>query len=433
MHWHFGSAGTRVAAWSRRHPGLLVVGLVLVTGLLGWACYRAHRYLAERAQLQTVREALDRHDWLEARKQLDACLRAWPDSPAVHLLAARAERRLQHLDLAAEHLDTCQRLQDGDTPATQVERALLRVQHGDLAGAEAFLRARVTEDDPDAVEILDVLAIGLIRDYRLPDAHRCLEEALRRQPDNFDLLVRHAQTARAQAWHTVAVESLTRALALLPESKAVRQLLIDNLLALGRYREALEQVELLEAQHPDDSGVLFARARCLAGLGQKAEALKLLDRLLARDANWPVLSERGWLCVELDRPEEAEPYLRRAHALAPPDQTLLTRLADCLRLVGKHDEARRFREQAERLHADTVRALQLTKRYREESANDADLCHELGCLLLRLGKAPDAVNFFKKALQVNPAHRRAHESLAAYYTQVGDVRQAAYHQRQLDQ
>ena len=47
-------------------------------------------------------------------------------------------------------------------------------------------------------------------------------------------------------------------------------------------------------------------ARCLAGGGQKEQALELLDRLLAGHPNdWKALGERGWLSVQLDRPAVA--------------------------------------------------------------------------------------------------------------------------------
>jgi hypothetical protein len=128
--------------------------------LAGWAGYRASRYFAARADLRAARQALDRRQWSEVRTDLAACLRAWADSPKAHLLAARAARRLQLLGEAAEHLDACDRLR-GDTQATHVERALLRVQRGDLASVETFLRYAVARDGPDAAESFDVLDAAL--------------------------------------------------------------------------------------------------------------------------------------------------------------------------------------------------------------------------------------------------------------------------------
>src|SRR5262249_18142522 len=152
-------------------------------------------------------------------------------------------------------------LQGEETHPVQVERALLRVHRGDLAGAEKFLRACVARGDPDTVEILDILSAALIIDYRVPEAHRCLDELLRRRPDDFDALVRRAWTAESQTWYTVAVESLHKALKLRPDAQPVRLSLVQNLLTLGRYRDAREQVEYLRERRPDDPAVRFALAR----------------------------------------------------------------------------------------------------------------------------------------------------------------------------
>jgi tetratricopeptide (TPR) repeat protein len=364
---------------------------------------------------------------------VEACLRDWSDSPQTHLLAARAARRLELHEEAERHLDTCQRLQGKETQAVRVERALLRVHRGDLAGVEDFLRACVAQDDPDTVEILDILSAALILDYRVADAHRCLDDLLRRQPDHFHALVRRGWTAEKQARYALAVESHQKALDLRPQADNVRLSLAELQVVLGRFADAQEHFEYLRARQPENPSVLFGLARCLSGTGQKEQALALLDRLLARHPNdWKALSERGWVCVQLDRPAEAEAYLRRAESLAPPDLPLLTLLADCLRLLGKQEEARAYRVKADRLKADIQRAGQLGDLIREKSPNDPALRHELACILLRLGKQQDALHWFRTALDKDPAHRPTHESLAAFYEKAGAFQQAHAHRRILE-
>jgi tetratricopeptide (TPR) repeat protein len=412
-----------LTAWGRRHPRQTVAGLLVLAALFGWAGYWGHGTWTARAHLREAQQALERRAWPEARRHLDDCLRLWPDSPEAHRLAARAARRLDILNEAERHLDTSERLQGGETQATRVERALLRVHRDDLEGAEDFLRRCVAEDDPDAVEILDVLSAVLILDHRLPEAHQCLDDLLRRRPNDFDMLVRRAWTAQSQAWFSVAVESRQQALQLRPDADGVRLALVENLLTLGRFPEAREQLAILREQAPNHPDVLFALARCLAEQGDKDQAVELLDRLLAREPNNPaVLGERGRLCLDRDRPEEAVDYLRRAQVLAPSDQVLLMRLSDCLRLLGKPDEARPFREQAERLQADRLLALKLTRRYREQDRKEADLCHQLGVVFLRLDQPDDAGRFFRKALKINPGHRPAQQSLAALQARAGHPR-----------
>jgi predicted Zn-dependent protease len=423
-------AGARLMAWRRRHPRWTVGSVIVLAVLLSGAGYRAGWFFWARAHFRAAQQALDQHAWREALDHLEASLRGWPKSPVTHLLAARAARRLELLDEAEEHLDACLRLQDGEPKATEVERALVRVHRGDLAGVESFLRISVQEGEADAVEILDILSAALILNYRIHDAQHCLDELLRRQPDHFHALVRRGWTAQSMSRYPEAVAYLDKALALRPDADSVRLSLAELQIAIGRFTDAREHLEALHARQPDNPSVLFGLARCFAGTGQEEKAVPLLDRLLGQHPNdWKALSERGWLAVQFDRPAEAENYLRRAAALAPPDLPLLVRLSDCLRLLGKDDEARTYRDKADRLKADFQRAAHLGDLIREKSPNDPALRQELACILLRLGKQQDALHWFQTALEKDPRHPPTHESLAAFYDQVGNFRQAAYHKR----
>src|SRR5207237_7912331 len=142
--------------------------------------------------------------WREALDHLKASLRGSPESTTRHLLAARAARRLELLDEADEDLDAYQGLNGGETKAMEVERALVRVHRGDLAGVEDFLRAALERGDADAVEILDILSAALILNYRVHDAQQCLDALLRRQPDHFHALVRRGWTAQSMSRYAEA-------------------------------------------------------------------------------------------------------------------------------------------------------------------------------------------------------------------------------------
>src|SRR5205823_14031731 len=118
------------------------------------------------------------------------------------------------------------------------------------AGVEPFLREVAARDGPDAAEALDVLSVALVLDYRLPEAHQCLDELLRRQPDNFPALLRHARTAESQGWYSVAAGSLQPAVSLRPDDLGARLALAQHLATLGRYPEALEQLAYLGERQP---------------------------------------------------------------------------------------------------------------------------------------------------------------------------------------
>jgi tetratricopeptide (TPR) repeat protein len=402
--------------------------LLVLAILLAVAGYRGNRYLSARSHYRLAREAVDRHDWREADKHVKASLQRWPRSPDTYLLAARVARRLEHLDEANSYLETYQSLVGEETQSLKVERALLGLYKGDLASNESFLRACVKEDDPDTVEILEILSAALFLNYRVAEAHQCLNELLQRQPDHFDALVQRGRTARSMTWYAEAVKDYEKALALRPDADNVRLPMAEIQVFLGRFADAQGHFEQLRERQPHNPSVLFGLARAMAGNGQKEQAVSLLDQLLADHPNdWKMLGERGWLAVQLDRPAEGEKYLRRAVSLAEPDVPVLVHLSECLRLLGKNEESREYQEKADLLKAQFARAEELGDLIREKRPNDPDLRHELGCILLNLKNEAGALHWFQTALEKDPAHRPTHESLVKFYESKGDSQRAAHH------
>jgi predicted Zn-dependent protease len=403
----------------------------LTVALVGGA-YLIGERLQARVRLRSAEEAVGRQAWSEAREHLEPYLGRRPNEPSARLLAARVARRLERHAETDEHLDACVRLQGEESRAVKVERALLRVHRRDLASVEAFLRQCVARDDPDSVEILDVLSAALILDYRVAEAQQCLDDLLQRCPDHFHALVRRGWTARSLNWYGQAVEHYQKALDLRPDADAVRLVLAEIQVSLGRTADAQGHFEELTRRQPDNPSARFGLARCLTANGKPAEAQRIFDHLIAERPNdWKALGERGLLALQLDRPAEGEAYLRRAAALAPPDLPLWTRFADCLNRLGKSDEAREYWTRADRLRADLKQAESLGKLIREERPRDPELRRELGCVLARVGKPQDALHWFRSALAEDPRHRPTHQSLAEFYEQAGDFDRAAVHRQAL--
>lgn len=424
-----GATPAKLTSWIRQHRQLFVCGLLVAGALLCWGVYQGVLHYRVRSEYRAAQQAAEQRDWKAAIRHLKEAERLAPDDPATHLLAARAERRLEHLGEAKKHLDTCERLQGAETQPVKVERALLRIHQGDLASVEDFLRGRLQQDDPASEEILDILAAALEINYRDAEAQRCLDELLRRRPDHFDALVRRGRTAKSMGWHEDAVKYYEKALAVRPDVDSVRLATAEIQVALGRFPQAREHFERLRERQPSNPSVLFGLARCEAGTGGHEKALNLFNQLLASNPNdWMVLTERGWLAVQLERPKDGEADLRRADALAPPDVPP-TKLVNCLRVLGKNDEAAKFQEKVDRIQADRKRAAELGDQIREKSPDDPELRYELGRVLLRLGRLRDAVHWFNTALAKDPGHRKTHEALAEFYQSVQAFDQAEQHRR----
>lgn len=426
-----GAIRARLKTWKERYPRLIVFGMLAAAALVVWGVYRGDRYLEARSHYRAAQQAVEQRDWKTALNHLQEAQHVAPDNPSFYLLAARAERRLEHLDKAKKLLDTCERLEGRETQAIKVERALLRVHEGELAAVEKFLRTCVENDDPDSVEILDILSAALEIQYRDAEAQRCLDELLRRRPDHFDALVRRARAAKSMGWYEDAARYYEKALLLRPDVDAVRLATAEVEVAIGHLDQARGHLERLRLAQPGNPSVLFALARCEAGTGAHEKALALFNQLLAANPNdWMVLTERGWLAVQLDRPQDGEVDLRKAESLAPP-HIPPTQLVNCLHLLGKTAEANKFQEKVDRIQADNKRAAELGTLIRETKPDDPEPRHELGVILLRQGKARDAVHWFNTALEKDPAHRKTHEALAEFYQSVRAFEQADQHRRAL--
>ena len=77
-------------------------------------------------------------------------------------------------------------------------------------------------------------------------------------------------------------------------------------------------------------------------------------------------------------------------------------------------------------------AIQRLNAYVARKPNDADAWNELAHAYRKSGDLDDAFKGYKKALQIDPKHRNAHEYLGEAYLQAGDLVRAEAESRTLD-
>lgn len=215
----------------------LAVGLILAFYGLhrGWDSYQTN------SRYQSALQTLDRREWKRARDELKELIQHSP-TPEYYLLAARAERRLENLGEAKKLLDQCQKLQGSETDRIKIERALIRIHEGELLEVEQFLRDSAAKHESDALEIFDLLSASLELNYRDAESLQCLDEILKRQPENFDALVRRGRTARNLGWQEDAIQYFQKALRLRPEVDTVRLVLAETLSNYGHYDQDRKSV-----------------------------------------------------------------------------------------------------------------------------------------------------------------------------------------------
>jgi tetratricopeptide (TPR) repeat protein len=404
------------------------IALLFVVVLLALAA----PHLAALYSWRAAEQALARHRPRDAARHLERCLHVWPNSASAHLRAARAARLLDNYEAAEKHLLECQRLEERSSEESLLEWALFKAENGNLENVEDFLLAKARSDPAQADSIMEALAAGYLRLYRLYEAMRCLEQCLEHDEENLRALY-----LRGRAWERVhaypkAAADYQAVVEHDVEHDDARLRLANCLLENGEPAEALPHLEQLRRRQPDNPEVLVRLAFAWNALGRRDAGLELINQVLARHPDLPsALSARGQLAYQADRPDEAEDWLRKAIAANPFDRMAHYVLQQCLEQQGKKAEAEAQKKELTRVEATLDRMLTIMNRLMPKTPHNPALHHELGTIMMHMGKDELAVAWYHSALREDPGFRPAHESLAEYYERIGDTEQAAVHRNRL--
>jgi Tfp pilus assembly protein PilF len=406
-----------------------VVIVALAVG--GWWAWRHYWIDGPWRQAQ---QAWTRNHLLVAKGHLEVGLQRAPRHAGLLLLAARVARRLGEFDAAEQYLSACETL-GVDSQVLSLENILLEVQRrGVRADREQSLYSLAQQHPAERALIYEAMAAGYmnVKVMRPPAALDCLNKSLQDMPENPVALrgrgAVHAQMTKVPE----AVVDYRKAYELEPEHEPGRVSFADSLYKAGLFAEALPLLEELAPRHAGDATVIVALAGCRAAAGQLDKARELLDALLAKQPRHSVaLLERGRLEFELDRPSEAEAWLKKALAADPSDRRANHLLYQCLRLQGKEKEAQEQLAKSERVAADLKRLGEIMTETMNERPNDPDLHCELGVLYLNYGQDRQGLHWLERALEIDPKHRGAHQALATYYARTGQAERAAWHKDKL--
>jgi tetratricopeptide (TPR) repeat protein len=422
MHW---ASDAYHALTGRRFAWTLLAAL----SFSAFAIWLVVAILVPQYHYRAARQALEQFQAESASAHMAACLRAWPQSGEIHLLAARAERLANHVEGTEAELEACRLL---NVPLHDItrERAMLRAQNGDLDSVEKFLRNDVELGHPDTIFILEAMVRGAIRVYRLNLAKHCLKLWLERQPDSVQAFL-----LRARMWELVhnyqdAVSDYQHVVEIDKNNTEARLGMANCLLELAQPSEALVYLEGLARQHADDPQILVRLACCLNSLNRAAEAQTILDGVLANHPDMtPALQGRAQVALQQGDPEEAERFARQSMALDPYDYQVNYLYYQCLKQNGKFKEAEAQFVQMEKLKNGILRMQELANHKLQAAPNDPALLCEMGTLCIEMGQGEVGLGWLLSALQKAPNFKPAHVALAHYYEQIGDGQRAAIHRR----
>jgi Flp pilus assembly protein TadD len=330
-------------------------------------------------------------------------LRFWPHNVTAHLLASRAARQLEDYDEAEEHLRQAQREQRQYSDEIMREWALHRATLGDLQLTELYLLPLTQEESKEAFLAYEALAQGYQRNYLIAQSLFLLEQWLKRRPKDVRPLL-----VRGRLWMKVyncqrGVLDYRRALELEPECDEARRGLAVGLTETSRWNEAVSYWEELHRRHPADLEVRVNLARCWGQLEQERQARQMLQTALEEHPDHLLaLRSLGQICLQAQKPAEAETWLRRATRAAPHDYRSHWLLYQALKRQDKTAEAERQLEQAEQVELRWQRLSKITQQELAARPHDAVLQAELGVLLLDLGYEEAGRNWLLAALREDP-------------------------------
>jgi tetratricopeptide (TPR) repeat protein len=249
---------------------------------------------------------------------------------------------------------------DIDDDRYEVARAALEqlLKDGGDADVIAWYLALIADksgDKPRALRLLRSIDAGgrrqaaLVRRARLYDdlgrgleAEAMLDDYLAENPgETVDVVVARALQMQEQGRGEAALALLVRAARVYPDSDVIPNARSTVLERLDRVDEAVRELERLLARRPDDPTALNALGYVLVDrTTQVRRGRRLIERALAaRPDNGPVVDSMGWALVRDGDPAAGLPHLERAWRQTR-DPEVATHLGVALWNLGRRTEAR---------------------------------------------------------------------------------------------
>lgn len=411
----------------RKRPRLfLALGilLLLVGGGAGGYAYALHQW--DLAQVALEEGRLD-----DAQERLAFCLRIWPDSVPVQILAARADRMQGAFPEAEAHLNRCLELQGGANDEVQIEFLLMRVQTGEVEEVTPTLLLYVDEDHPQKAMILETLAGAYMRDLRYGQAYAILERWVAEFPESATAYHWRGWVLERLEAPEPAVRDYLHALELKPDLVSVRLRLAEIYLKENSPQEALPHLERLRAEYPDRADVKARMGQCRLMQNRFDEARELLEAAYQERPDDPqLLLDLAKLEMNRD-PGRSEKLLRSVLRDDPGDIDALYALITSLKAQERWEEADELLQHHEETKEMVERANRLLRAEAENPSRNPEPAWEIGTSLLKIGRQRLGVYWLHQALERDPTHQPSHRALAEFFQAQGDDTQAAAHRRQL--
>ena len=240
------------------------------------------------------------------------------------------------------------------------------------------------------------LAISHHNAGRLAEAEAIYRRILSGDPNHRDALHLLGILAGQSGRPRIAVELITKAIALSPETSVYFQSLAEIQREMGTPQEALSSLRRALELDPDSPIALDRLGNLQREMGRLDAALEMFERYTRLRPDSPEGHNNTGVCLkEMGRSQEAVAAYRRALQLNPDFAEAHNNLGVCLKDLGNSDDAIIEYRQAVRFRPDFAEAR-----------------NNLGAALLASGSANEAIAEFRKAIELRPDFAGAHYNLS---------------------
>jgi tetratricopeptide (TPR) repeat protein len=236
----------------------------------------------------------------------------------------------------------------------QMRTARIMYEQNDGEGAIRYLRDFGQANPRFASDMLVAQGQLLLQMKQPVAAMKLFEDALAAKPDDPAVRAAHvqlyvilAQDAQQRQAYDQAEQLLNQGLARYKDNGSLRYSLALVYEDQGKNRKAVDVLETLVAQSPDDPALLNALGYLLTDqFSRHEEARGYIQRALAMNPdNAAIIDSMGWVLYKLGDFRGALDYLERAYRLEPEPE-IASHLVAVRWQLGEHDSARELLQQA---------------------------------------------------------------------------------------
>jgi len=226
------------------------------------------------------------------------------------------------------------------------------------------------------------------------------------------------------------------------DKKVLSEKEIDSVIELysnGKVSEALNAIDLLFKEHPNESLLFNIRGACYAALGQLEDAVKNYENALVIKPDYSDVSYNlGNVLKDLGHLEDAVKSYKKTIAIEPNYYAAQHNLAVVLQELGLLNDAAEQYEQALNIKPDNIEA-RINLGYIYQSLGqlqeavvqydsilsiypeNVEALNNLGIIYRELGDADEAISYYKKVLEIDSGYVGAYYNLGFTYQDLGQV------------